>query len=379
MKWADPIYETTRLLQDSKSRQYDKKLYEIVVAMGTSRASTLGEATINLADYVDALKPSAVTLPLHGCNFGTVLHAAPGKITVQLLTSKTGFREFEQQRELRERGIQAGPSNYQNDKASSGVKSTTDGNELSPLEEEVNPDEAYADSATGFDGLSNTSGSLYAEKLETTSTHEIDSLRSPMSGDLHVLSHCQSPHTVKPDPSDHHNTASTGSAKGWGSDISRDNELAMDSEEYDRLRGSLELAESSFSHLKLEVSSLQSLADGLGAETQRFSQQLAADFSSAEELAKEVSLMKTECLKFKDDIIRLKDLNPSRPQVRNPETSENQVDHLVQNMQLQFLKGITVMESKIRELQGKIYLAPHDGEANFLFLELEALLDFLLT
>ncbi|KAL6572590.1 hypothetical protein OROMI_013548 [Orobanche minor] len=372
-KWADPIYETTRLLQDSKSRQYDEKLYEIVVAMGTSRASTLGEATINLADYVDALKPSAVTLPLHGCNFGTILH-----ITVQLLTSKTGFREFEQQRELRERGIQAGPSNNQNDKAGSRVKSTTDGNELSSLEEEVNPDEEYADSATGFDGLSNTSGSLYAEKLETSSTHEIDSLKSTISGDLHMLSHCQSPHTVKPDPSDHHNTANTGSAKGWGSDISIDNELAMASEEYDRLRGSLELAESSFSYLKLEVSSLQSVADDLGAEAQRFSQQLAAEISSAEELAKEVSVMKTECLKFKDDIIRFKDLNPSRPQVCNPETSENQVDHLVQNIQLQLLKGITVMESKIRELQGKKYLVPHDGEANLFFLELEALLDFLL-
>ncbi|KAH6777404.1 sporulation-specific protein [Perilla frutescens var. hirtella] len=32
-KWGDPIYETTRLLQDSKSKQYDEKLYQLVVAM----------------------------------------------------------------------------------------------------------------------------------------------------------------------------------------------------------------------------------------------------------------------------------------------------------------------------------------------------------
>lgn len=32
-KWADPIYETTRLLQDSKSKQYDEKLYKVVVSM----------------------------------------------------------------------------------------------------------------------------------------------------------------------------------------------------------------------------------------------------------------------------------------------------------------------------------------------------------
>lgn len=32
-KWADPIYETTRLLQDIKTRQYDEKLYKLLVGM----------------------------------------------------------------------------------------------------------------------------------------------------------------------------------------------------------------------------------------------------------------------------------------------------------------------------------------------------------
>lgn len=32
-KWADPIYETTRLLLDSKTKQYDDKLYKVVVGM----------------------------------------------------------------------------------------------------------------------------------------------------------------------------------------------------------------------------------------------------------------------------------------------------------------------------------------------------------
>lgn len=243
----------------------------------------------------------------------------------------------------------------------------------------MNPNDEYADSATGFDGSSNTSGSLYAEKHETSSTHEIDSLKSTMSGDLHVLSHCQSPRTVKEDPSDHQNMAqgSTGSAQGWGSDNSVDNELAIACEENNRLRGSLELAESSFFNLKLEVSSLQSLADELGAETKKFSHQLAAEISSAEELSKEVSDMKSECLKFKDDIIRLKDLKFS-PQIPVIETSDNQVDHLVQNMHLQFLKGISVVEGKIRELQKKTYVVPHDGDTKFIYLELEALLNFLL-
>ncbi|KAL8523547.1 hypothetical protein ACS0TY_013496 [Phlomoides rotata] len=378
-KWADPIYETTRLLQDSKSKQYDEKLYKIVVSMGSSRSSILGEATINLADYVDALKPSAVTLPLSGCNFGTVLH-----MTVQLLTSKTGFREFEQQRELRETGVQSGVDGHghsvpsrvphseevtgdQTYKVSARIKLKADASELSSLDEEANLNEECS---------SNTSGSLYAEKHETSSTHEIDSLKSTTSGDLHVLSQCQSPCTVKEDSSDHRNMVhrTSGSAQGWGSDNSMDNELAMACEENNRLKGSLELAESSFFNLKLEVSSLQSLADELGSETQKFSHQLSSEISSAEDLAKEVSTMKSECLKFKDDLNRLKDLKVS-PQVCTVETSDNRV---VQNMQLRFLNGISVVEGKIKELQKKTYVLPQDGDTQFIYLELEALLDFLL-
>lgn len=32
-KWADPIYETTRLIQDTKTKKYDEKLYKLVVSM----------------------------------------------------------------------------------------------------------------------------------------------------------------------------------------------------------------------------------------------------------------------------------------------------------------------------------------------------------
>lgn len=120
-KWADPIYETTRLLQDIKTKQFDEKLYKLVVAMGSSRSGLLGEATINLADYADASKPSVVPLPLIGCDSGAILH-----VTVQLLTSKTGFREFEQQRELSGRGLQVGPDQNGPDQSYSGKVSVSE-------------------------------------------------------------------------------------------------------------------------------------------------------------------------------------------------------------------------------------------------------------
>jgi hypothetical protein len=68
---------------------------------------------INLAEYADALKPFAVILPLQGCDPGAILH-----VTIQLLTSKTGFREFEQQREISERGPSTTPDHSSPDESS---------------------------------------------------------------------------------------------------------------------------------------------------------------------------------------------------------------------------------------------------------------------
>lgn len=43
-------------------------------SQGSSHASILGEAIINLADYADASNPFVVALPLHGSDQGTILH-----------------------------------------------------------------------------------------------------------------------------------------------------------------------------------------------------------------------------------------------------------------------------------------------------------------
>ncbi|KAK4559635.1 hypothetical protein RGQ29_008728 [Quercus rubra] len=391
-KWADPIYETTRLLQDTKTKQYDEKLYKLVVAMGSSRSSILGEADINLADYADALKPSDVALSLDGCDSGATLH-----VTVQLLTSKTGFREFEQQREQRERGLEttsdqnshyesagrkvsssAETVNDQMDKINARVRFKKEPKDLPSLEEEVGLNEEYADSAVGFDGSSNTSESLYAEKHEVSSIPEIDSLKSTISGDLGGLSLSQSPQPGKGDPSDNRFLAQGTSdwVHGWSSDYSADNDLAIAYEENSRLRASLEAAESSILELKLEVSSLQSHADEIGVEAQNFSQQLAAEIASGEELAKEVSFLHSECSKFKDDLEKLKN-SKLNPPYTSRESTETDQGHLIQEIQLRWLKGVLLVEDKITELQTKACFGFQEEDLRFLHSDLEALLGIL--
>ncbi|KAK9903057.1 hypothetical protein M0R45_001308 [Rubus argutus] len=378
-KWGDPIYETTRLLQDTKTKKFDEKLYKLVVTMGSSRSSVLGEANINLADYADASKPSAVALPLHGCDSGTILH-----VTVQLLTSKTGFREFEQQRELRESGLSTTSDQSRNDVSTAKrISSSEDAinarvrfkEELSPLEEEVGLNEEYADSTVGFDGSSNTSESLYAEKHDTSSTHEIDSLKSTTSGDLGGPSLGQSPGQEKGDPPDQRFLAQGSSewAHSWASDYSGDADLPNAYEENSRLRGSLEAAESSILELKQEVSSLQSQADEIGTEAQKISLQLDAEISSGERLAKEVSILRSECSKLKADLEERKNSKLRIP-FTSREAIETGQDHFLHELQLRWFKGLGDMEDKIRELQSNASFGVHERDFRSFHSDLEALL-----
>ncbi|XP_073143475.1 uncharacterized protein [Henckelia pumila] len=253
----------------------------------------------------------------------------------------------------------------------------SDANELSSLEEDMNLNEEHTDSAAGFEGSSNTSESLFTEKHDTSSIQDVDSLKI-MSGDLQTFSHCQSPHSEKGDSSELQKMAqgSSDSAFMWGSVYSFDNELAIAREETNQLRESLELAESSFLGLKLEVSSLQSLAGELGTETQNFSHLLTSEIFLGEELAKEVSAMKLECLNLKDDINRLKDLK-SIPHTAISEISDNRSYHLLQDVQLQFVKVISAAEGKIRELQSKTYIVGDACDSRLIYSELEALLNIL--
>ncbi|XP_022141480.1 putative leucine-rich repeat-containing protein DDB_G0290503 isoform X2 [Momordica charantia] len=381
-KWADPIYETARLLQDTRTKKYDDKLYKLVVAMGSSRSSILGEANINLADYADALKPSAVALPLNGCEAGTILH-----VTVQLLTSKTGFREFEQQRELRERGLQtfsdqnshgespSGKVSLSDDKVNARIRSKEVRKELPLLDNEVGRKEEYADSATGFDGSSNTSESLYAEKHDV---HEVDSIKSTVSGDLGGLSIGQSLESEKGDQGDHQYPVqgSNNWAHNWGSDYAADSDLIAAYKENSRLGESLEVAESSIVELKLEVSSLQNHVDEMGVETQKIAWQVATETASGKELTEEVSVLKSECLNLKEELERLKNLQSSLTESRKVILEADQAS-LCQKLEPQWLKGLLTMEEKIRDLLNKSQFGCQDRDVRFLLADLEGLLCFL--
>ncbi|GKC91321.1 hypothetical protein Tco_1151970, partial [Tanacetum coccineum] len=164
-------------------------------AQGTSRSSILGEATIDLADYADASQPAAISLPLVGSDHGTILH-----VSVQLLTAKTRFREFEQQRD---KGLQSG-NNVDKETEPNTARSSS--SQLEMLDDrEMNKKQTYMKNVQTrmlHYGSSNAS--------ENYNTHDVDSVKSKVSAS-------QSPPTEK---------------------LHKD--VAIDFEENHRLKGSLE-------------------------------------------------------------------------------------------------------------------------------------------
>ncbi|XP_043716586.1 ELKS/Rab6-interacting/CAST family member 1-like [Telopea speciosissima] len=90
-RWENPIYETTKFVQDPKSGKLSEKIYQFLVTNGSSKAGLLGEVSLDFAEYAEAIKPSSVSLPLKTSNTGAVLH-----VTIQRMHGTSDQREVEE-------------------------------------------------------------------------------------------------------------------------------------------------------------------------------------------------------------------------------------------------------------------------------------------
>ncbi|CAL9068128.1 uncharacterized protein LOC135671739 [Musa acuminata AAA Group] len=88
-KWSNPVYETVKLTRDPKSGKINDKLYQFLVSTtGSTRAGLLGEAIVNLADYVEVFRASSVSFHL---KTEAILH-----VTIQRMLDDVAGREVEE-------------------------------------------------------------------------------------------------------------------------------------------------------------------------------------------------------------------------------------------------------------------------------------------
>ncbi|PSS32387.1 Intracellular protein transport protein [Actinidia chinensis var. chinensis] len=106
--WENPVYETVKLIRNQKTGRFNDKCYHFIVSTGSSKAGILGEVSINFADYVEAAKPSTVSLPLRTSNHGgsgailhVTIHNTQGSVDQRDIEAGEAPAEKSQERSLR--------------------------------------------------------------------------------------------------------------------------------------------------------------------------------------------------------------------------------------------------------------------------------------
>ncbi|KAG8480584.1 hypothetical protein CXB51_024529 [Gossypium anomalum] len=87
-RWTESFSESIWIARGDTSKVLDECLFKLAVAMGSSRSGFLGEATINLANYISSKNSIPLSLPLKKCNHGTIL-----QVKIQCLTPKEKRRD----------------------------------------------------------------------------------------------------------------------------------------------------------------------------------------------------------------------------------------------------------------------------------------------
>ncbi|XP_062217106.1 uncharacterized protein LOC133917130 [Phragmites australis] len=83
-QWPDTILEPIWFSKDEVSKGFEECQYKIVVSVGSIKTGILGEIFLNLANFLNLVDPTALSLPLKRCNSGTVL-----QLKVQCLGTKS--------------------------------------------------------------------------------------------------------------------------------------------------------------------------------------------------------------------------------------------------------------------------------------------------
>lgn len=89
--WENTVYETVKFSREPKTGKINERIYHFLVSTGSSKASLVGEVSIDFANYAEAKKASSVALPLKYSNSDAVLH-----VGIQRMQGDVNQREIDE-------------------------------------------------------------------------------------------------------------------------------------------------------------------------------------------------------------------------------------------------------------------------------------------
>ncbi|KAL8049676.1 hypothetical protein ABFS82_06G034100 [Erythranthe guttata] len=189
--WENPVYETVKLVKETKTGRIREKFYYVVVSTGSSKAGFLGEVSIDFADLAEATKPLNLSLPLQTSKSGAILH-----VTVQKMQEGSDSRHSEDSEvpvdDLYDQNLETEVNNSSSfGKRNLKSPESDDLSEATSLHDELNgsleDSESYSYDSESRDGVKRTSLTNQMKVLERKMEHselEVQSLRKQITKEI---------------------------------------------------------------------------------------------------------------------------------------------------------------------------------------------------
>lgn len=299
-RWENPVYETVKFNQEPRTGKINERVYSFLVSTGSSKAGTIGEVSVDFADYAEATKPFSVSLPLKNSNSNSnaVLH-----VVIQRLQENSDQREVHKCEDANLKSEDRSLKTYlSQDDADASIASHPTEDE--PIDKTIHNADLNGNrrASSGSDiTLSSSESSSGLNTPRELGLRNSDIHQDPSSF-LSSLSHSSLPHQPA-------GNASTKVYEDWSGDsdhgISTDDSTHSSHDTLLRER-SQQASDIEIEKLKAELGALARQADMSELELQTVRKQIVKESKRGHDLTREIVSLKEERDELKSECEKLK-------------------------------------------------------------------------
>ncbi|ESW30475.1 hypothetical protein PHAVU_002G155900 [Phaseolus vulgaris] len=367
-RWENPVYETVKFVQEAKTGKVSDRIYHFLVSTGLPKASSIGEVSINFANYAEATKPSSVSLPIRISHCDAVLH-----VSIQRL-QENGVRREEDECQV---------SNLKSDDRSS--RSQLNNGDTDETSKSYSSEDVSAKAIMNRTELSSNYRTSSGSDITLSSSDDSSGLDTPREigprkKNIHLNTKGFLPDPVLHHASEPQNLARSASTSmddvhqrsHWDWSAGSEHRLSIDDATYHNSplkERSQQPSPLEIESLNAEVSALARQVDVSDLELQTLRKQIVKECKRGQDLTKEIVALKGERDAFKKECESLRSFQKrmEEAQVRNRSQLEGGDLHaLVEEIrqELDYEKGLNanlrLQLKKMQESNAELVLAVQD-------------------
>ncbi|KAK8578687.1 hypothetical protein V6N13_141971 [Hibiscus sabdariffa] len=276
-RWENPVYVTVKFARAPKTGKISERIYHFILSTGLGKGGLVGEASIDIAAYAEAIKTSTVSLPLNNSSSKAILH-----VSIQRLQENADQREVE---EIEDASIKSQDMSV---KADELIKSYTI--EDAPFSKTTNNVELHGN-RRGSNGSDITISS--SDSISGLHTRRELGMRNNTNQDPPTYLSPTNNASVTPKPT---SITSTTIFEGWsaGSDLGTSTDDSNSSQDTFPRENSQHCSDNEIERLKNELIALSRQVDVSDMELQALRKRIVKESKRGQDLSREVVTLKGE-------------------------------------------------------------------------------------